>query len=51
MSVCAFQNVVNKIQNTATDQRDKPKMDVLIASARVEKVATPFAVTKADATN
>ncbi|KAK3874758.1 hypothetical protein Pcinc_020322 [Petrolisthes cinctipes] len=49
--VLSGMNVVRKIENTKTNPGDKPSQDVVIASARVETVAEPFAVPKEDAAN
>uniref|UniRef100_A0A182TNF8 Peptidyl-prolyl cis-trans isomerase n=1 Tax=Anopheles melas TaxID=34690 RepID=A0A182TNF8_9DIPT len=43
-------NVVRKIENTATDGRDRPTNDVEIADSGSLPVSEPFAVDKADAT-
>ncbi|KAK6630106.1 hypothetical protein RUM43_005053 [Polyplax serrata] len=43
-------DVVRKIENSQTDQRDKPKKDVVIADCGSEPIAEPFSVAKEDAT-
>lgn len=43
-------DVVRKIEENATDGRDKPVKDVVIEDCGAETVDTPFAVTKDDAT-
>lgn len=45
-----LQDVVRKIENSQTDQRDKPKKDVVIADCGSEPIAEPFSVAKEDAT-
>lgn len=44
-------DVVRKIENTKTDNRDKPVKDVTIANCGSETVPEPFSVTKEDATD
>ena len=44
-----FQDVVRKIESTATGTQDKPKKDVVIAASGDLEVETPFAVKKAPA--
>ena len=43
------QKVVRKIEDSKTDNRDRPAKDVVIADCGVIKVDTPFAVEKIDA--
>ncbi|KAJ6636390.1 Peptidyl-prolyl cis-trans isomerase B [Pseudolycoriella hygida] len=43
-------NVVRKIESTATDSRDKPTKDVVIADCGSIDVPEPFSVDKTDAT-
>ncbi|ETN67998.1 peptidyl-prolyl cis-trans isomerase [Anopheles darlingi] len=43
-------SVVRKIENTATDGRDRPSNDVVIADCGSLPVSEPFAVEKSDAT-
>lgn len=43
-------DVVRKIENISTDNRDKPTSDVIIADCGAEEVAQPFSVGKDDAT-
>ncbi|KAJ8673748.1 hypothetical protein QAD02_005010 [Eretmocerus hayati] len=42
-------NVIREIENTKTDNADKPIRDIIIADCGVEKVEKPFAVSKSDA--
>ncbi|EEB15506.1 peptidyl-prolyl cis-trans isomerase 5 precursor, putative [Pediculus humanus corporis] len=42
-------DVVRQIESTPTDQRDKPKSDVVIVDSGAETVEEPFAVSKDDA--
>lgn len=42
-------NVVRQVENTPTDQRDKPSSDVEIVDCGVLPVAEPFSVTRDDA--
>ncbi|KAL5288424.1 Ppib family protein [Megaselia abdita] len=48
--VVSGMDVVRKIENSQTDNRDRPVKDVVIADCGVLPVETPFAVEKADAT-
>ena len=43
-------SVIRKIENSSTDGRDRPTLDVEIVDCGAESVAEPFAVTKDDAT-
>ncbi|KAL0278410.1 UNVERIFIED_CONTAM: hypothetical protein PYX00_000238 [Menopon gallinae] len=43
-------DVVRKIENTNTDQRDRPVEDVVITDSGSEAVSEPFSVSKEDAT-
>lgn len=43
-------DVVRKIESSATDARDRPVKDVVIANSGSIAVAEPFAVSKTDAT-
>lgn len=43
-------DVVRKIESSATDARDRPVKDVVIANSGSIPVAEPFAVSKTDAT-
>merc|ERR1711872_1174678 len=43
-------DVVRKIEQTKTNQRDRPLKDVIIVDCGAEKVSSPFAVTLDDAT-
>ncbi|XP_030560414.1 peptidyl-prolyl cis-trans isomerase 6 [Drosophila novamexicana] len=44
-------DVVRKIESSATDARDRPVKDVVIADSGTIPVAEPFAVSKTDATD
>lgn len=48
--VVAGMDVVRKIENSQTDNRDRPVKDVVIADCGTLPVDTPFSVEKADAT-
>ncbi len=50
MYLFLFQDVVRKIEQMTTDSRDRPSKPVKIANSGSEKVETPFAVDKKDAT-
>lgn len=43
-------DIVRKIEQTATDGRDKPVKDVVIVDSGSLPVDTPYSVDKADAT-
>lgn len=45
----SFQDVVRKIESSATDNRDRPSKDVRISDCGTEVVEKPFAVSKGDA--
>jgi len=47
--IVAGMKVVRKIEDSKTDNRDRPAKDVVIADCGVIKVDTPFAVEKIDA--
>ncbi|XP_061389081.1 peptidyl-prolyl cis-trans isomerase 5 [Musca vetustissima] len=49
--VLSGMSVVRKIENTATDGRDRPVKDVVIAKSGSLPVAEPFSVSKSDATD
>ncbi|XP_066603929.1 peptidyl-prolyl cis-trans isomerase 5 [Prorops nasuta] len=44
-------DIVRRIENTSTDNRDKPTKDVVIADCGVETLKEPIAVSKEDATD
>lgn len=43
-------DIIKKIEQTATDGRDKPVKDIVITDSGSLPVDTPFSVDKADAT-
>jgi peptidyl-prolyl cis-trans isomerase B (cyclophilin B) len=43
-------DIIRKIENTKTDNRDKPSKDVVIADSGAETIKEPFGVAKEDAT-
>jgi peptidyl-prolyl cis-trans isomerase B (cyclophilin B) len=43
-------DIIRKIENTKTDNLDKPSKDVVIADSGAETVKEPFGVAKEDAT-
>lgn len=49
--VLSGMNVVRQIENSATDARDRPVKDVVIANSGTLDVPEPFSVAKDDATN
>lgn len=49
--VLSGMDVVRKIESSATDARDRPVKDVVIANSGTIPVPEPFAVSKTDATD